>query len=99
MNISVPKLRFEDGREEEQDSGITLRDIRDAYPKCFLLNGNRAHHLDTFVLQDGITYEVKMSAPKEASTAPTGNEFIFIFIFSDFIYIYLLLSLIYYCPS
>lgn len=56
--MSVPKLRFENGRELNVDSGITLRDIRASYPHCYLLNDNHVHLMDTFLLQDGVTYEL-----------------------------------------
>lgn len=58
--MSVPKLRFDDGREEDEDPGITLHDIRVSYPGCYLLNGSRAHRADSFVLQNGVTYELKV---------------------------------------
>lgn len=72
--MSGPKLRFHDGREEEQDSGITLSDIRVSHPGCYLLNGSRAHRLDAFVLQDGVTYElVQMPiSDARAAAAPMG---------------------------
>ncbi len=56
-----PKLRYADGTEEVQDSGTTLADIRSTFnqPKYFLENGEDEHRLDTFVLQDGVTYNLK----------------------------------------
>ena len=54
-----PKLRF-DGRERTQDSGITLRDIRATFPGCYLEHGENEHRADGFILQDDVTYELKL---------------------------------------
>ncbi len=54
-----PKLRYADGTERNQDSGTTLGHIRSTYPNCYLENGEDDHRLDTFVLQDGVTYNLK----------------------------------------
>ncbi len=54
-----PKLRYPDGTERNQDSGTTLGHIRSTYPNCYLENGEDDHRLDTFVLQDGVTYNLK----------------------------------------
>ncbi len=55
-----PKLRLDDGRERIQDSGTTLRDIRQTYPGCYLENGENEHRADGFVLLDDVTYELKV---------------------------------------
>ena len=52
-----PILRI-DGRDWNQDSGITLSDLRETYPGCYLVNGDNEHRLPTFVLKDGVTYEL-----------------------------------------
>lgn len=52
-----PILRI-DGIDEIQDSGITLGDLLRTYPGCYLRNGNRAHCLPTFILQDDVSYEL-----------------------------------------
>ncbi len=56
-----PKLRYDDGKVEDQDSWITLRDIRISYPNCYLIHGNLAHRSDGFVLQDDVTYELRLA--------------------------------------
>ncbi len=58
--MSGPKLRYADGTERIQDSGITLRDIRQTYPGCYLQNGENDLRADNFILQDGVTYELKL---------------------------------------
>jgi hypothetical protein len=58
--MTSPILRI-DGRNENQDSGTTLADIRVTYPGCYVVNGDNAHRSSTFVLQDGITYELKQA--------------------------------------
>ena len=52
-----PILRI-DGRNENQDTGTTLGDLRETYPGCYVVNGDNAHRSSAFVLQDGVTYEL-----------------------------------------
>lgn len=58
--MSAPRLRYVDGTERIQDSGITLRDIRQSYLGCYLENGENQHRADGFILQDDVTYELKL---------------------------------------
>lgn len=59
-----PILRIE-GRDRNQDPGVTLRDIRLTYPGCYLVNGDNEHRADAFVLQDNTIYEL-IKAPQPA---------------------------------
>jgi hypothetical protein len=55
-----PILRIAAKEEGILDTGTTLGELREIYPRCYVVSGNYTHVLSGFALQDDVTYDLRL---------------------------------------